>query len=266
MTVELTSQPPGGWERAPLSRDQNPSADNELLPHRNPGILTPNIRRRECFAAPEGMDAWARDDLGNPSPPSSESYTERQIPPQDPRTFFDEAWQGLALHPEYQDESPDPLQSSRNSSPRPISPLGIPAPRISYVHGTIGSCSIGHPATNPDPVNEVAAWATHTSDTEPQAEPKCSACTKIDCPMAAFYHLEGIYVHNDDPRRDHFGVFGESNPPPFIYQAVQRACQWIGTQDDADLISRFIAYHGVGGNRLLAPHTNFLWGDQVNTP
>ncbi|KAI4115614.1 MAG: hypothetical protein LQ345_003830 [Seirophora villosa] len=125
---------------------------------------------------------------------------------------------------------------------------------------------MGGLGTNPDPVNEVAAWATYAYDAEPQAKPKRSACTKIDCPMVAFDHLEGIYIHNDHPRRDHFGVFGESNPPPFIYRAVQRCCQWTGTQEDADLISRFIEYHGVRGNRLLAPHTNFLWGDEVNTP
>ncbi|KAL9011275.1 MAG: hypothetical protein Q9173_003866 [Seirophora scorigena] len=266
ITVDLPSQPPCGREPVPLSRDQFRSADNELLPHPSPGILAPNIRQRECFAAPEGIDAWMRDNLENPSSPSPESYTEQQIPPQDPGTFFDEAWQGLALHPEYQDASPDPFQPSRIPSRRPITPLGMPAPRTSYVHETIGSCSIGRPGTDPDPINEVAAWATYAYDAEPQAEPKRSACTKIDCPMAAFYHLEGIYVHNDNPRREHSGVFGESNPPPFIYQAIQRGCQWTGTQDDADLVPRFIAYHGVGGNRLLAPHTNFLWGDEVNTP
>lgn len=32
------------------------------------------------------------------------------------------------------------------------------------------------------------------------------------------------------------------------------------------LISRFINYHAIGGNFLLAPHTNFLWGEEVNTP
>ncbi|KAL8653402.1 MAG: hypothetical protein Q9210_002120 [Variospora velana] len=268
-TLHLPPQPSFGSESAQLPRNETLSADNERLPDENPGATALNSRQLERFTVPEGMDAWARDDLGNPPSPSEVIPTPQLIPPQDPGVFFNEASEGLAPHPESQDEDLYAFNSSSMPSPTTTAqpfPVAVPTPRSSTLYGGMGSDMLGRPRTDPDPSNEVAAWATHAPDAEPQAEPKRSICTRIDCPMAAIYHLEGIYVHNGAPALDPLGVFGKSNPPPFIYQAVQRGCQWRGTQEDADLISQFIAYHGVGGDCLTVPHTNFLWGEEFNTP
>ncbi|KAI4148081.1 MAG: hypothetical protein LQ341_001669 [Variospora aurantia] len=268
-TLHSPPQPSFGSESAQLPRNETLSADNERLPDENPGATALNSRQLERLTVPEGMDAWVRDNLENPPSPSGEIPTPPLIPPQDPGVFFNEAWEGLAPHAESQDKDLYASNSSSISSLTTITqpfPVAVSTPRSSTLYGGMGSDMLGRLRTLPDPSNEVATWATHAPDAELQEEPKRSICTRRDCPMAAIYHLEGIYVHNGAPALDPLGVFGKSNPPPFIYEAVQRGCHWGGTQADADLISRFIAYHGVGGDYLTMPHTNFLWGEEVNTP
>ena len=146
----------------------------------------------------------------------------------------------------------------------PPPPAGFLAPRAPKPFPSISPEILNQP--HPDLWKEAMQWATNAVADNPQIETSRSICTEPACPIADAFHLEGRYVHNDTPTTNHLETFGQSNPPPNVWQAVHNGCRWVGTQQDADLISRFIEYHGMGGNFFIAPHTNFLWGEEVNTP
>ncbi|KAL9028588.1 MAG: hypothetical protein Q9180_007143, partial [Flavoplaca navasiana] len=84
------------------------------------------------------------------------------------------------------------------------------------------------------------------------------------CPIAPLRHHQGRYIHNDVPAINYLPIFGTSNPPPIVWQAIHNGYEGIGTQDDADMISRFLAYHVSLCNFSVVPESNFVWGGELH--
>ncbi|KAI4123664.1 MAG: hypothetical protein LQ338_005154 [Usnochroma carphineum] len=240
-------------------------------------VATLDGTQEDPFAMPDPTDESLQGSLGTVCSSKMETNIGTMTPPPDPCVFFNELYEQMAAHPEYQDEILYELGSPALQSPEmprapPPTPavigappsVGIPSPRSIAAYPNAAPNWVAYPS--PDLMNEILPWATYGTAQDPQTEAKRYLCTEADCPMADVYHLEGIYVHDDISAPNPLPTFGKSNPPPNVWQAVHKGCQWVGTQEDADLISRFIGYHGIGCNFFIAPHTNFLWGEEANTP
>lgn len=215
----------------------------------------------------EDMDDWMREDLGDISPSSMEGLAGPFTPPQDPAEFFGDLFEQTARS--IDDASRDLVEGAIAPPPTPAMvlappPAGFLAPRSRYPLQTTNTNVLTQ--LNSDSLNQVMSWATNIDTDNPGAEPLRPLCAYPDCPMADIYHREGVYVHDNSPATNYLETFGPSNPPPSVWQAIQNGCHWMGTQQDADLITRFIDYHAIGGNFFIAPHTNFLWGEEVNDP
>ncbi|KAL8878374.1 MAG: hypothetical protein Q9192_008465 [Flavoplaca navasiana] len=89
-------------------------------------------------------------------------------------------------------------------------------------------------------------------------------CIQPSCPIAPLRHHQGRYIHNDIPAINYLPTFGTSNPPPVVWQAIHNGCLGEGTQEDADTISRFLAYHVSLCNFSVVPESNFVWGGELH--
>lgn len=167
-------------------------------------------------------------------------------------TFFDELYETI-LTPA--------IPQAITTEPTVVS---MPPPRSTATFTDLTACFADNPAPDLDPTDEALAWATEQSP-EPQSQASRTFGTQPDCPIAQRYHFEGIYIHEGIPSPSHLQTFGMSNPSPSVWKAIYNGCNRVGTQEDADRISRFIEYHAIGGNFLHAQNTNFLWGVEVNT-
>ncbi|KAL8924115.1 MAG: hypothetical protein Q9208_004252 [Pyrenodesmia sp. 3 TL-2023] len=172
-------------------------------------------------------------------------------------TFFDELYEAITM--------PATSSSTAAMTTEPAATVSMHPPRSTVTFTNLTAVN-DDPSPGPDPMDEVLAWAIKQSGLDPQIQTSRTFCTQPDCPMAQRCHLEGIYIHEGIPSPSRLEMFGRSNPPPSVWKAIYNGCNWVGTQEDADRISRFMEYHAIGGNFLIAPHTNFLWGEEVNTP
>lgn len=266
--------PPSSSRSSSRARLPGNTPDSDGSPHQPAELPALSLRHEGPFAIPEGMDEWVRENFDNQSP--TEANVRQLTPPQDPGVFFNELYEQMAAHPEYQDEIRAFKYSALQSPVVPAAPpptpamitapalVGFPTPGSSIAFTNATSQIVTHPGLHS--FDEVFTWATNISDDDPQSEAAHPLCTQADCPLLNHHHYEGTYMQDNMPAPNRLGTLGESNPPPNVWQAIHKGCQWIGTQEDAELISRFIENHGVGGNFLLAPHTNFLWGEEANTP
>ncbi|KAL8760553.1 MAG: hypothetical protein Q9184_003264 [Pyrenodesmia sp. 2 TL-2023] len=213
---------------APISFNPTGSAITVSLPRPSAGPSS---------SAPASANSTTPDDDG--------ALQSTDLDAQD--TFFDELYETI-MNPAI--------------PPATTTVVSIPPPRSTT---TFTNLTTGNPIPDLDLTDEALSWATEQSP-QPQSQYPQTICTHQDCPIAPRYHLQGIYIHEGIPPPNHLATFGRSNPPPNVWQAIYNGCNWVGTQADADRISRFIEYHAIGGNFLLAPHTNFLWGEEINTP
>ncbi|KAL9023139.1 MAG: hypothetical protein Q9196_007367 [Gyalolechia fulgens] len=219
------------------------------------------MQNDDPFDVPEGVD------VGTLFHSSIEGLAGQLIPPSDPADFFGDLFERTVRTVD--DLSRDSIQGEIAPPPTPAMvlappPAGFLAPRST--NSLPASNPSVFPQLNPDPIDEVMRWATNELVNDPPGEPLRSLCAHSDCPMADIYHRQGTYVHNNIQATNYLETFGPSNPPPSVWQAIHNGCHWVGTQQDADMISLFIDYHAMGGNFFIAPHTNFLWGDEVNAP
>ena len=91
-------------------------------------------------------------------------------------------------------------------------------------------------------------------DTPPQQEEATvPMCNNQDCPVPE-PHAEGVYRFNGEmyQLRDWCAngvarrVFGDSNPPPRLWRALDALAQGAGTWEDAKAVGGFQAAHYVG--------------------
>lgn len=86
-----------------------------------------------------------------------------------------------------------------------------------------------------------------------QAGATVPVCTNQDCPVPE-PHAEGVYRFNGETYqlRDWCAngiarrVFGDSNPPPSLWRALDALAQGAGTWEDARAVGGFQAAHYVG--------------------
>lgn len=229
--------------------------------------FTPND---DPFAAPKGMDDWARENLGNSFSSAMEGFVEPLTPPPDPASFFNDMYERTMGEGRHFDTEYGDLFEGRIAPPSTPAmtltppPVGFLPPRSTAAFPSTNPTALACPSL--DLADEVIQWATNVAAQDLHTEAPRPLCTEPACPMVDTFHLQGTYVHEDAPAANHLETFGQSNPPPSVWQAIHNGCHWVGTQQDADLISRFIEYHAIKGNFFIAPHTNFLWGEEVNTP
>ncbi|KAL8829022.1 MAG: hypothetical protein Q9170_006350 [Blastenia crenularia] len=213
------------------------------------------------FAVPEDMDEWVADIFGDSPPSTVEEALDRSNPVSEVMESFDDLFDRTISDERYTNGRVPPPSTPEMGMTLP--PIGFPQPR--------GNMSLSRPVMNvpppqgPDQLDEMIRWATNESGPDPQESPR-RLCIHDHCPMRDIFHFEGKYVHDNTRASLHLETFGQSNPPPSVWQAIHNGCHGVGTQHDADLISYFIDYHVVGGNFLIAPHTNFLWGEEAHTP
>ncbi|KAL9596302.1 MAG: hypothetical protein Q9219_005897 [cf. Caloplaca sp. 3 TL-2023] len=191
--------------------------------------------------------------------------------PDDPGIFFNDAFHP----PRWQEGQFSDLQNEASLRSNVASPALMAAAMVSPPTGFLSPRSIAPyshnaPSTSSrqeaHQLNQVMRRATNIAVEDPPQSPGRPLCTAADCPVGPVFHTEGPYVHDNIPATNHLETFGPSNPPPEVWQAIHRGCHWVGTQQDADLISRFIQYHGLRGNFFIVPHTNFLWGEEAASP
>ena len=115
-------------------------------------------------------------------------------------------------------------------------------------------------------LSNASAQATETIYGKALDQAASDYCIKNDCPIAPLRHYQDQYLHDGQPAINHLPTFGSSNPPPNVWQAIHNGCQGIGTQYEADLISRFLEYHvDPTAMALIIPATNFFWEYKIPT-
>ncbi|KAL8931558.1 MAG: hypothetical protein Q9216_007159 [Gyalolechia sp. 2 TL-2023] len=235
-----------------------------LHPQLWPGNTAPMTQNDNLFGIAEDINNWMRENLGRNSSTMGGLAAGCD--------FFADLFEETARSIE--DQNMDLFEGAIAPPPTPATfmapaPAGFLAPQATNVPLTINPNDLTQ--LDLDACEEVMRWATTGVANEPPiahppAELVQPLCIHADCPMAGIYHHEGVYVHNNTPAANYLATFGPSNPPPGVWQAILNGCHGVGTQQDADRISRFIEYHAIGGNFLIAPHTNFLWGEEANAP
>ncbi|KAL8670307.1 MAG: hypothetical protein Q9168_005147 [Polycauliona sp. 1 TL-2023] len=88
-------------------------------------------------------------------------------------------------------------------------------------------------------------------------------CIRPRCPLFPLPHRDGHYLHNGLPAAAYLPTFGTSNPPPIVWQAIHNGCCGMGTQQDADIIARFLEYHVEFCSFSVVPDGNFVWGQEI---
>ncbi|KAL8636176.1 MAG: hypothetical protein Q9226_009282, partial [Calogaya cf. arnoldii] len=224
------------------------------------------------FAVPDGMDGWVRDNLGSrsPSPPSQSRMENRAtwcMPPQpEYESFFDDAYESIML-----------ARGSNTSNHWKEEETTEPEPAIAtapFPEGTIVP-----------PRSETILPST-SSEIEPMTRAEIQyniqnrpidVCIQPDCPILPRRHSQGHYLHNNRPPKNHLATFLTSNPPPNVWQAIHNGCLGVGTQHEANLISRYLEYYVTSSrdptnpqvapntrNISVVPDTNFIWGDEIH--
>lgn len=217
------------------------------------------------FAVPDDMNEWARDNLGSrsPSPPSQTQMGNRArwcMPPQpESESFFSDLYEDVmyargnnaSLHSEKVGEESEP-ESAMITAPFPEG-INIP-PRSEAIF----------PFAASEVKPTIYDRAMHNAAKATTSQQNQNYCIQPDCPISPLRHHQGRYLHNDRLAKNHLPTFGTSNPPPSVWQAIHNGCQGIGTQHDANLITRFLAYHVTLCNFSVVPDTNFIWGHELH--
>ncbi|CAO1605275.1 hypothetical protein XANCAGTX0491_008796 [Xanthoria calcicola] len=218
------------------------------------------------FAIPDDMNEWVNDNLGTrpPSPPSHTQTGNRarwSPPPQASHESFFEDLYERTMDARESDTSPHQEESAaEESQPEPAMntapfPPGIPVPpRVPSVFPLTTS------EIEPTMYEKVMRQPPSPTKT-PQPQPYC---IHPDCPIAPLRHPQGRYLHHDRLAPNHLPTFGTSNPPPHIWQAIHNGTRGVGTQHDANIISKFLAYHVRFCNFSVVPDTNFIWGNEIH--
>ncbi|KAI4222603.1 MAG: hypothetical protein L6R36_006031 [Xanthoria steineri] len=220
------------------------------------------------FAIPNDMNEWVNDNLRTrpPSPPSHTQTGNRarwSPPPQAQHESFFEDLYERTMDARKSATSSHPEESAEESraAPEPAMitapfPPGIPVPpRVPSIFPLATS------EIEPTMYEKVMRQPpSRTTTPQPQ-----NYCIQPDCPIAPLRHPQGRYLHNDRLAPNHLPTFSTSNPPPHIWQAIHNGTLGIGTQHDANIISKFLAYHVRFCNFSVVPDTNFIWGHEIHS-
>jgi len=57
-------------------------------------------------------------------------------------------------------------------------------------------------------------------------------------------HHKGVYFHQGQRAKDKSTPFGDSNPPPDVWEAAKRIRDWKGDEEDDLVVFGFMRYHG----------------------
>ncbi|KAL8732771.1 MAG: hypothetical protein Q9166_002553 [cf. Caloplaca sp. 2 TL-2023] len=215
------------------------------------------------WEAPESTDEWVRENLGYRSPSPRHEIVMRPglSSVAEPGGFFADLYQRTM-----QDREPPEIHyASSFPSPAMITaplPLCTLPPRSSLTFPLPDANAAN--MTNSQPVVEANHKMRRRMTPDYQVKPQLSSCMHPACPAANSRHSQGQYIHNGIPALNPLSTFGNSNPPASVWQSIYNGCQGNGTQQDADLISRFIHHHVVGSAFSVIPDTNFIWGEEVH--
>ncbi|KAL8909789.1 MAG: hypothetical protein Q9171_004908 [Xanthocarpia ochracea] len=217
------------------------------------------------FAMPDDMDKWVRANLGSksPSPPKSshtqmESPERRSMPPSEEEGGFFADLYEMTMQDRASPES-ERAQLSDGATDKNLSP----GPAMVTAPYAPDTTTPPHPKSR---LSNATAQATEIIYGKVLDQAASDYCIKPDCPIAPLRHYQNQYLHDGLPANNHLPTFGNSNPPPNVWQAIHNGCQRIGTQHDADLISRFLEYHvDPTAMALIIPDTNFFWEHRIPT-
>ncbi|KAL8717344.1 MAG: hypothetical protein Q9225_005404 [Loekoesia sp. 1 TL-2023] len=175
--------------------------------------FTPND---DPFVAPEGMDDWIKENLGNSFPSAMKVLAGSLTPPPDPAPFFNDMYErtmgeGRHFDLEYGDLFEGRIAPS--SSPAMTltpPPAGFLPPRSTVAFPSTNSTVLTCPSS--DSVDQVIRWATNVAAQDLHTEAPRPLCTEPACPMVDTFHLQGTYVHEDVPAVNHLETFVSGKP------------------------------------------------------
>lgn len=101
------------------------------------------------------------------------------------------------------------------------------------------------PPTTPAYTSSTLENSTPSSPCQPRCQPRLppsNVCTSRMCPVLGFHFL-GLYLHNNAFRTRPEIYFGDSNPPPMVWYAVDLMAKGKANQTDEEIIAEFIRLH-----------------------
>ncbi|KAL8819197.1 MAG: hypothetical protein Q9223_002326 [Gallowayella weberi] len=200
-----------------------------------------NYALDQPFGLPPEHEQWAKTYMGSPAPPPPSTHQQEPTIPQPPppaTSPFFRAWFSRTLE----------SHVSGFRSPNLVSeavPIGAIAPGA---HTAPRSTTLVS-NNSLDPITEI----------------------NMKPATVAYHHFAnrttrdyaGIYVHDNVPAPNPLpSVFGTSNPPPGVWQAILRGTLEQGTRDDAKMIAGFIRNHVDAARFSVVPDGNFAWGNE----
>ncbi|KAL8811650.1 MAG: hypothetical protein Q9200_001620 [Gallowayella weberi] len=216
------------------------------------------------FSLPPDHEQWAKTYMGSPAPPPPSTRQQESTIPQPPQAAtspFFRTWFSRTLESHVSGfRSPDLVSEAVPIGP--IEPGAHTAPRST----TLVSNNPLDPITETNMTPATAAYhhfANQMTREYAVRRPSTKLCIAADCPLVGIRHFQGVYVHNNVPAPNPLrSVFGMSNPPPGVWQAILKGTLEQGTRDDAKMISGFIRHHVVAARFSVVPDGNFAWGDE----
>ncbi|KAL9628895.1 MAG: hypothetical protein Q9204_005587 [Flavoplaca sp. TL-2023a] len=228
--------------------------------------------RPDPFAIPDDMDARLSTHLGShiPSLPSPDELAHRtmwNMPPQlEHESFFEVVYESIMQARENPPESKNletELQLQLEQDPEPAH-ITAPFQRgITLPPRFTTPFPLTDPEIPPTIYSEALQHNLKLSAAQ-SFQTRLEYCIQPSCPIAPLRHHQGRYIHNDVPATNYLPTFGTSNPPPIVWQAIHNGCLGVGTQEDADTISRFLTYHVSLCNFSVVPESNFVWGGELH--
>ncbi|KAL8835916.1 MAG: hypothetical protein Q9176_006600 [Flavoplaca citrina] len=223
--------------------------------------------RPDPFAIPDHMDACLSTHLRShfPSPPSPDQMGHRakwNMPPLlEHESFFEDAYESIVQAR----ESPGSESSSVEPELEP-EPAIITAPFQRGITLPPRSTILFPSSDSEIPLTLYSTFLQHDLklSAAQSFQTRHEYCIQPSCPIAPLRHHQGRYIHNDVPATNYLPTFGTSNPPPVVWQAIHNGCLGVGSQEDADTISRFLTYHVSLCNFSVVPESNFIWGGELH--
>ncbi len=78
------------------------------------------------------------------------------------------------------------------------------------------------------------------------SEGEIPLCKHPDCPLR-FKHCEGKYLFKDQPSQENHSMWGQSNPPRWLWRAFDRFNSGIASPQEIEAIISFGEFHSSGG-------------------
>lgn len=78
------------------------------------------------------------------------------------------------------------------------------------------------------------------------SEGELPLCRYQDCPLR-FKHCEGKYLFKDQPSQENHSMWGQSNPPRWLWRAFDRFNSGIASPPEIEAIISFGEFHSSGG-------------------